>query len=108
MLLGLFQPFLKSSKMDKIVQKVKANTLTILVDFGQYFNFFKTVQIPMQNAWKSIEGILSMVLGLFQPFLKNQKWAKIEQKVKTKKILPNPCKNNIFVNILFLLLACSV
>ena len=30
--------------MAKIEQKVKTNPLTILVDFGLFFNFLKTVQ----------------------------------------------------------------
>ena len=58
-------------KTAKIEQKVKANPLHFLVDFGHFFNFLKTGQKPRLNALESFSTTPLVVLGLFEPFLES-------------------------------------
>ena len=43
--------------------------LTILVNFGHFFNFLKTVQKQRQTALESFSTTPYVILGLFKPFL---------------------------------------
>ena len=49
----------------------KKKPLTILVDFGHFFNFSKTVQKQRLTPLESFSTTPNEVLGLFEPFLKS-------------------------------------
>ena len=82
MVLGLFEPFLKSWKNGENRAKSKAQPLTILVDFGHFFNFLKTGQKQRLNPLESFSTTPLVVLGLFEPFLKS--WKISENRAKSK------------------------
>ena len=71
--LGLFEPFLKSRKYGENGKKMKGKPLTILVDFGHFFNCLKTVQKQRLNALVPFSTTRNVVLGLFESFLKSCK-----------------------------------
>ena len=63
-----FKPFLRSWKNAQKRPKSKGLPLTILVNFGHFFNFLKTVQKQRQAAFESFSLTPNVILGLFKPF----------------------------------------
>ena len=57
--------------MAKIEQNVKADPLTILVDFGHFFNILKTGQKQRLHTLESFSTTPNVILGLFEPFSKS-------------------------------------
>ena len=80
--LGFFDLFLKSWKNGKNRAKSKGSPLTILVDFGHFFTFLKTVQEQSLNFLESFSTTPIVVLGLFEPFSKS--WKNRENRAKSK------------------------
>ena len=56
--------------MAKNGQKVP---FTILLNFGHFFNFLKTVQKQRQTAFESFSTSPNVILGLFKQFLTSWK-----------------------------------
>ena len=67
-ILGLFKPFLRSGKNGKKRPKSKGLPLTILVNYGHFFNFLKMVQKQSQTAFESFSTTPNVIFGLFKPF----------------------------------------
>ena len=59
--------------MTKNGQKSKGYPLSILVIFGHFFNYLKTVEKQRQTAFESFSTTLNVILGLFKPFLRSWK-----------------------------------
>ena len=81
-ILGLFKPFLRSWKNGQKRPKSKGLPLTILVNFGHFFNFLKTVQKQRQTAFESFSTTPNVILGLFKPFLRS--WNNGQKRQKSK------------------------
>ena len=64
-ILALFKPFLRSWKNGQKRPKSKGLPLTILVNFGHFFNILKTVQKQRQTAFESFSTTPNEILGLF-------------------------------------------
>ena len=79
-ILGLFEPFWTSWKIGQKWQKSKGLPLTILVNFGHFLNFLKTLQKLKLNTFESFSFTPDVILGLFEPFWTSwkigQKWPK--------------------------------
>ena len=79
-ILGLFEPFWSSWKNVKKGPKSKGLPLTILVNFGHFLNFLKTLQKQRLNTFESFSSNPDVILGLFEPFWTSwkigQKWPK--------------------------------
>ena len=75
-ILGLFKPFLRSWKNGQKRPKI------ILVIFGHFFNFLKTVQKQSLTAFESFSKTLNVILGLFKPFLRS--WKNGQKRRKSK------------------------
>ena len=82
MILGLFKPFLRSWKNGQKRPKSKGLPLTILVNFGHFFNFLKTVQKQRETAFESFSTTLNVILALFKPFLRS--WKNGQKRPKSK------------------------
>ena len=48
--------------------KSKGSPLTILVNYGHFFNYLKMVQNQRQTAFESFSFSPNVILGLFEPF----------------------------------------
>ena len=81
-ILGLFQPFLRSWNNGQKRPKSKGLPLTILVNFGHFFNFLKTVQKQSLTAFESFWKTLNVILGLFKQFLRS--WKNGQKRPKSK------------------------
>ena len=68
--------------MAKNGKKEKGKPLTILVNFGHFFNFLKTVQKQRQTAFESSSTTLNVILGRFKPFLRS--WKNGQKRPKSK------------------------
>ena len=68
--------------MAKNGQKVKANPLLFLVNFGHLFNYLKTAQKQSLTAFESFSTTPNVILGLFKPFLTS--WKNGEKRQKSK------------------------
>ena len=81
---GLFKPFLTSWKNGQKRPKGKGLPLTILVNFGHYFNVLKMVQKQRQTAFESFSTTPNVILGLFKPFLRSWKYG--QRRPKSKRL----------------------
>ena len=81
-IVGLFKPFLRSWKNGQKRPKSKGLPLIILVIFGHFFNFLKTVQKQSLTAFESFSKTLNVILGLFKPFLRSWKYGQKRPKSK--------------------------
>ena len=81
-ILGLFEPFSRSWKNSKNWAKSKGKPLTILVNFGHFFNFLKTHQKQRLNTLELFSTTPNVVLGVFEAFLKS--WKNSENRTKSK------------------------
>ena len=80
--LGLFEPFWSSWKIDQKWRKCKGLPLTILVNFGHFLNFLKTLQKLRLNTFQWFSTTPDVILGLFEPFWSSWKNGKIGPKSK--------------------------
>ena len=54
----------------------------MLVNFGHFFNFLKTVQKQRQTAFESFSATPNVILGLFHAFLRS--WNNDQKRQKSK------------------------
>ena len=85
-ILGLFEPFWTKWKIDQKWRKSKGLTLTILVNFGHFLNFLKTLQKQRLNTFESFSTTPDVILGIFERFWTSWKKAKKGQKVKANPL----------------------
>ena len=81
-ILGLFEPFWRSWKNGKKGPKSKGLPLTILVNFGHFLNFLKTLQKQRLNTFQSFLATPDVILGLFERFWTS--WKKGQKRPKSK------------------------
>ena len=79
-ILGLFEPFWTTWKIAQKWPKSKGLPLTILVNFGHFFNFLKTLLKQRVNLFELFSTTPDVILSLFERFWtswkKGQKWPK--------------------------------